>query len=91
MRRPLLFLGGGFLQRVVEERDRAGPRHFGTLAKEWELSALGARRTRPQKKAHDEFTSKHCGQRPVRLPPSTGESRTGVPFPRPIPLLTPFG
>ncbi|WP_157737875.1 hypothetical protein [Aneurinibacillus soli] len=34
---------------MVEEQDRAGPRHFGTLTKKWELSAPGARRTRPQK------------------------------------------
>ncbi|WP_258365600.1 hypothetical protein [Aneurinibacillus soli] len=25
----------GFLQSVVEERDRAGPRHFGTLTEKW--------------------------------------------------------
>ncbi|WP_146226578.1 hypothetical protein [Aneurinibacillus soli] len=29
-------------------RDRAGPRHFGTLTKKLRLSAPGARRTRPQ-------------------------------------------
>ncbi|WP_146226535.1 hypothetical protein [Aneurinibacillus soli] len=33
---------------MEEEQDRAGPRHFGTLATEWRLSAPGARRTRPQ-------------------------------------------
>ncbi|WP_181419274.1 hypothetical protein [Aneurinibacillus soli] len=33
---------------MVEDRDRAGPRHFGTLATEWGLSAPGATRTRPQ-------------------------------------------
>ncbi|WP_146226588.1 hypothetical protein [Aneurinibacillus soli] len=33
---------------MVEDRDRARPRHFGTLATEWRLSAPGARRTRPQ-------------------------------------------
>ncbi|WP_231956222.1 hypothetical protein [Aneurinibacillus soli] len=33
---------------VVEERDRVGPRHFGTLTKKLRLSAPGARRTRPQ-------------------------------------------
>ncbi|WP_146226563.1 hypothetical protein [Aneurinibacillus soli] len=45
----------------------------------------------PTKGAHDVFASKYCGQNPVRLPPSAGESRTGVPLPRPIPLLTQFG
>ncbi|WP_146226608.1 hypothetical protein [Aneurinibacillus soli] len=34
---------------MVKERDQAEPRHFGTLATEWELSAPGARRTRPQR------------------------------------------
>ncbi|WP_146226654.1 hypothetical protein [Aneurinibacillus soli] len=33
----------------MEERDRAGPRHFGTLTEKLGLSAPGARRTRPQK------------------------------------------
>ncbi|WP_146226559.1 hypothetical protein [Aneurinibacillus soli] len=33
---------------MVEKRDWAGPRHFGTLATKWGLSAQGARRTRPQ-------------------------------------------
>ncbi|WP_157737958.1 hypothetical protein [Aneurinibacillus soli] len=33
---------------MVEERDRVGPRHFGTLTEKWGLSAPGARRTRPQ-------------------------------------------
>ncbi|WP_146226579.1 hypothetical protein [Aneurinibacillus soli] len=72
-------------------RDRAGPRHFGTLTEKLGLSAPGARRTRPQKRTHDVVTSKHCGQKPVHLTPSAGESRTGVPLPRPIPLLTHFG
>ncbi|WP_146226548.1 hypothetical protein [Aneurinibacillus soli] len=45
----------------------------------------------PTKGARDVFTAKHCGQKPVRLAPSAGESRTGVPFPRPIPLLAHFG
>ncbi|WP_146226636.1 hypothetical protein [Aneurinibacillus soli] len=76
---------------MVEERDRAEPRHFGTLATEWGLSAPGARRTRPQKRAHDVFASKDCGQKPVHLAPSAGGSRTGVPLPRPIPLLAHFG
>ncbi|PYE63074.1 hypothetical protein DFP93_103286 [Aneurinibacillus soli] len=35
--------GWSFLQSVVEERDRAGPRHFGTLTKKLGLSAPGAR------------------------------------------------
>ncbi|WP_231955983.1 hypothetical protein [Aneurinibacillus soli] len=33
----------------MKERDRAGPRHFGTLTKKLGLFAPGARRTRPQK------------------------------------------
>ncbi|WP_231956051.1 hypothetical protein [Aneurinibacillus soli] len=33
---------------MVEEQDRAGPRHFGTLTEKLGLSAPGARRTRPQ-------------------------------------------
>ncbi|WP_146226658.1 hypothetical protein [Aneurinibacillus soli] len=76
---------------MVKERDRVGPRHLGTLTGKHRLSAPGARRTRPQKIAHDVCTSKHCGQKPVRLSPSTGKSRTGIPLPHPIPLLTQFG
>ncbi|WP_157737797.1 hypothetical protein [Aneurinibacillus soli] len=33
---------------MVEERDRAGPRHFGTLTGKLGPSAPGARQTRPQ-------------------------------------------
>ncbi|WP_146226611.1 hypothetical protein [Aneurinibacillus soli] len=77
---------------MEEEWDRAGPRHFGTLTEKWRLSAPGARRNRPQCfDAHDVWTSKHCGQRHVRLIPSAEKSRTGVPSPRPIPLLAHFG
>ncbi|WP_146226632.1 hypothetical protein [Aneurinibacillus soli] len=76
---------------MVEERDRAWPRHFGTLTEKLGLSAPGANRTRPQKNAHDVFLKKHCGQKHVRLPPSAGKSRTGVPLPHPVPLLTQFG
>ncbi|WP_269459507.1 hypothetical protein [Aneurinibacillus soli] len=37
------FFGVGFLQSMVKERDRAGPRHFGTLATEYGLSTPGTR------------------------------------------------
>ncbi|WP_231956126.1 hypothetical protein [Aneurinibacillus soli] len=53
---------------MVKERDRAGPRHLGTLAKKRALSAPGARRTRPQKKPTMYLQRSIVGKSPFAWP-----------------------
>ncbi|WP_146226667.1 hypothetical protein [Aneurinibacillus soli] len=53
---------------MVEERERARPRHFGTLTEKWELSASGARRTRPQKVPTMYFRRSIVGKSPFTCP-----------------------
>ncbi|WP_146226664.1 hypothetical protein [Aneurinibacillus soli] len=60
--------GVDFPQRIVKERDRAGPRHFGTLTKKLGLSAPGARRTRPQKVPAMNFHRSIVGKSPFAWP-----------------------
>ncbi|WP_146226587.1 hypothetical protein [Aneurinibacillus soli] len=52
----------------MEERDRAGPRHFGTLTEKLGLSAPGARRTRPQKVPAMYFRRSIVGKGPFACP-----------------------
>ncbi|WP_146226622.1 hypothetical protein [Aneurinibacillus soli] len=53
---------------MVEELDRAGPRHFGTLAEKLGLSAPGAKRTRPQKMPTMDFHRSIVGKGPFVCP-----------------------
>ncbi|BAU29111.1 hypothetical protein CB4_03289 [Aneurinibacillus soli] len=70
------------------EREKGRAVRLGTLAGKRRLSTPRARRTRPQRKAHDVDSPKRCGQRPVRRSPSAGSARTGalLLFPSPFSL-----
>ncbi|WCN39399.1 hypothetical protein [Aneurinibacillus uraniidurans] len=52
------------------EWEKGGAVRFGTLTGKLMLSALGARRTCPQRKARDVDSPKNCGQKLVRRSPS---------------------
>lgn len=80
----------GFLKLVVEERQRAGPRHIVTLSEEFDCP-LQETCELPTKEGLRCIRTEALWAKPIRMPSSAKMSRKGVPLPRLMPFLTQFG